>query len=145
MFNEICALPQYQHFIIAVMVQLLYFGFNVYVLKSKKIKAHSIEEATINKLKKWSSITEPDYIEEIKMEVTKGLLVDYKEGSLQLTYSNGPITGTVSVKAAAVLNPVLDGFQAKLESGEIDPIKGTDLDKTVLLQAIAYVRSEVNK
>lgn len=146
MFEKVCELPQYQHFIIALMVQLFYFGVNVYVLKSKKIKAHSLEEATLNKLKKWVSMPRPIYIEETKvMELSNGLVIDYKEGALQLEYVSGALTGTIKVQAAAVINPILESFKAKVESGEVDPIKGTDLDKTIMLQAIAFLQAELNK
>lgn len=146
MFEKVCELPQYQHFIIALMVQLFYFGLNVYILKSKKIKSHSLEEATLKKLTKWVSMPTPTFTEETQvMELSNGLVIDYKEGSLQLDYTSGALTGSIKVKAAALVNPILEGFKAKVESGEVDPIKGTDLDKTVMLQAIAFLQAELNK
>lgn len=39
--------------------------------------------------------------------------------------------------------PWLDGTKAKLESGEIDLIPGTDLDKHVLLTAIEFLKKQV--
>jgi hypothetical protein len=68
------------------------------------------------------------------MEVVKGVELEYKEGKLVL-----------SAGIAALLNPVLEDYKAKIESGEIDLIKGTDLDKMVVLQVIAALQAEVNK
>lgn len=78
------------------------------------------------------------------VEVGKsGVSVDYKEGKAIVSAFEGAVE--LTVKAALIINPALDNLSAKIESGEIDLIKGTDLDKTALLQAIAYVKSEVNK
>jgi hypothetical protein len=68
------------------------------------------------------------------MEVSKGVTVDYKEGKI-----------VAEVQVAVFANPFLDDVKAKLESGEIDPIKGTDLDKLVLIQAIDFLKAVVNK
>lgn len=78
------------------------------------------------------------------MEIGKsGVSVDYKEGKAIVSAFEGAVE--LTVKAALIVNPALDGFAAKVESGEVDLIKGTDLDKTALLQAIAFIKSEVNK
>lgn len=78
------------------------------------------------------------------MEIGKsGVTVDYKEGALVITALEG--NAELKIKAAAALNPVLDKFAAQVESGEIDPIKGTDLDKAALLKAIELIKAEVNK
>lgn len=63
------------------------------------------------------------------MEITHGVTVEYKDGK---------IVGSVEV--LKLVNPVLDLAAAKVESGEIDPIKGTDLDKEALLKAIAFLK-----
>lgn len=68
------------------------------------------------------------------MELVKGVELEYKEGKLVL-----------SAEVAAVLNPVLDGYIAKVESGEIDLIKGTDMDKYAALQVLQALKAEVNK
>jgi hypothetical protein len=68
------------------------------------------------------------------MELGKGFSVEYSEGKVVL-----------SAKVAELLNPILDSFKQKIESGEIDPIKGTDLDKAVLTRAIDFLKAEINK
>lgn len=79
------------------------------------------------------------------MEVGK-LKVDLKDGELQMQY---PLAENqfvkMSVPVAAAANPLFDSLIAKVESGEIDPIKGTDLDKVAMLQALQFLKSEVNK
>lgn len=60
--------------------------------------------------------------------------VDYKEGKL-----------IVAVKVAAAAVPFLDDCIAKVESGEIDPIKGTDLDKAAMLQVLNALKAEALK
>jgi len=49
------------------------------------------------------------------------------------------------VKPLVLLGPALDGVKAKIESGEIDLIKGTDLDKEGLLKAIEFIKAEISK
>jgi hypothetical protein len=68
------------------------------------------------------------------MEISKGVTLDYKDGKV-----------VVEAQVAQFANPVLDDLKAKVESGEIDPIKGTDLDKSVILGAIEFLKSAVNK
>lgn len=70
----------------------------------------------------------------MSLEVSKGVTVDYKDGKV-----------VVEAQVAQFANPVLDDLKAKVESGEIDPIKGTDLDKSVILGAIEFLKSAVNK
>lgn len=57
------------------------------------------------------------------------VVLEYKEGSVVLSY---PV--------AKMIVPALDAVAAKVESGEIDPIKGTDLDKEAILKAIAFLK-----
>lgn len=61
------------------------------------------------------------------MELGKGI---------EVSFSGLKLTATLDV---AVL--FLDGVEEKIKSGEIDIIKGTDLDKTALLAAIAYLKT----
>jgi hypothetical protein len=68
------------------------------------------------------------------IEVSKGVTVDYKDGKV-----------VVEAQVAQFANPVLDDLKAKVESGAIDPIKGTDIDKSVLLSAIDFLKAAVNK
>ncbi len=58
------------------------------------------------------------------MEVMKN--VEYKEGKIIID-----IGGSVERKIQA--------FRAKVESGEVDYVKGTDLDKSALLKAIDLI------
>lgn len=60
------------------------------------------------------------------MEVTKGVELSYAGGKLVL-----------SADVASLLLPILEDLKAKVESGAIDPIKGTDLDKVAIEQVIA--------
>lgn len=60
--------------------------------------------------------------------------LDYKDGKL-----------VVSVKIASVVVPALDGIKAKVESGEIDLIPNTDLEKGPLLAAIEFLKLELSK
>lgn len=69
--------------------------------------------------------------------------VNYKDGALLVTALDG--NAELKLKAAAAVNPVLDSVVAKFESGEIDLIKGTDIDKDVALKIISLLKAEVNK
>jgi hypothetical protein len=82
---------------------------------------------------------------EITMEVAKGVNVDYSEGQLvvKADFPQGSIEA--KLKVAPILNPELDKLAAKVESGEIDLVPGTDLDKVAVLQVIAAIKNEINK
>lgn len=62
---------------------------------------------------------------------------------VELKYEGGKFQ--VSVPVAALVNPELDGLKKKVEDGSLDLIKGTDLDKYVLLQCIDLVKAYLNK
>lgn len=66
------------------------------------------------------------------MKVTQGVEVEYKEGKI-----------VASVEVAKIVVPALESIEAKVESGEIDPVKGTDLDRAALLKAIAFLKVAV--
>jgi hypothetical protein len=68
------------------------------------------------------------------MEVLKGVELDYKEGKV-----------VVSVAVANMVIPAVDALKAKIEAGDVDLIKGTDLDKEILLKAIDYIKAELVK
>jgi hypothetical protein len=68
------------------------------------------------------------------MEVLNGVELDYKEGKV-----------VVSVAVAAMVIPAVDALKAKIEAGDVDLIKGTDLDKEILLKAIDYIKAELVK
>lgn len=61
----------------------------------------------------------------------------------EVDYAEGCVVVKVKVAAAAV--PFLDGMIAKVESGDIDPIKGTDLDKAAMLQLLNALKAEALK
>lgn len=71
---------------------------------------------------------------ENKMEIAKGIDADYKDGKI-----------IVEVKVAEQVVPVLDGVIGKIESGEIDLVKGTDIDKTVALQVLGLLKDYIVK
>lgn len=50
----------------------------------------------------------------------------------------------VRVKSSQYISKFLDKTQADIESGALDPIKGTDIDKVALLGAIQYLRELVD-
>lgn len=50
------------------------------------------------------------------------------------SYEAGDVV--VKVHVSALLKPALQAIKDKVDSGAIDPIKGTDLDKVVLDKAI---------
>lgn len=68
------------------------------------------------------------------MEVLKGVELNYADGKV-----------VVSVAVAAMVVPAVDALKAKIEAGEVDIIKGTDLDKDILLKAIEYIKAELVK
>lgn len=71
------------------------------------------------------------------MELGK-LHADYKDGSILISY---PITegdnAELKLPAKALVKPALMHLKEQIDSGAIDPIKGTDLDKEVMDRAIA--------
>jgi hypothetical protein len=68
------------------------------------------------------------------MQVSKGVTVDYKEGKI-----------VAEIEVAALIVPKLDELKAKIESGEIDPIKGTSLDAVAMIGAIDFIKAEITK
>ena len=69
---------------------------------------------------------------EIKKEIIKGVEVEYKGGDITLT-----------AKVASFLIPEIEKIEAKVMSGEIDLIKGTDLDKDVMLKALSFIKEKL--
>lgn len=68
------------------------------------------------------------------MELAKGLSVDLVGGDVILKY-----------KLAELVIPALDSVAAKFQSGAIDLIKGTDIDKEAALKLIAAIKAEISK
>jgi hypothetical protein len=77
------------------------------------------------------------------MEIAKGVVADYKDGVASVGAFEGALV--LQLKVGALLLPVVAEYKAKLESGEIDPIKGTDIDKMVLVQALDLLAVELAK
>ena len=66
------------------------------------------------------------------MELSKGVTVEYADGAVVL---KAEIKSLVAEKLADV--------KAKLESGEIDLIKGTDLDKISAIKVIEAIEKAI--
>lgn len=77
------------------------------------------------------------------MEVYKGISVDYKDGSLILAGLEGAVS--FQVKAGLLLVPAIDGIIAKVESGEIDLVKGTDIEKGPVLEVLKGLKAALVK
>jgi len=46
----------------------------------------------------------------------------------------------LSAPVGVLALPVLDGIKVKIEAGEIDPIKGTELDKEAMLKLLEEIK-----
>lgn len=68
------------------------------------------------------------------MEVAKGVELVYKEGKLVL-----------SAEVKGIVSPMIESFKADVQSGKIDPIKGTTLDNEALVKAADIILEYVNK
>lgn len=68
----------------------------------------------------------------MKTEITKGVEIGIKEGKAYLE---------ADLKLLAV-KPI-EEVEAKVESGEIDIIKGTDIDKVVFLKVSALIKAQI--
>jgi len=90
-------------------------------------------------------------IKEQKVKVAEGVELSYVEGKAVLKGEfkdkEGAVIGTLSaeVRAAYFANPKLDEVIAKVASGEIDLIPGTDLEKPVVLQVLQALKAEINR
>jgi hypothetical protein len=68
------------------------------------------------------------------MDLGKGLELEYKDGKIVL-----------SADILPVLAGPLSKLKADIESGKIDPIHGTDLDKEFMLKAVDFVEKALVK
>lgn len=75
------------------------------------------------------------------MNLGKDVTIDLKSGVVEISAYEGKLKVTAAVGMFAA--PVLASLEADVNSGKIDPIKGTDLDKTALLQVIAFLKKQV--
>lgn len=65
----------------------------------------------------------------MQKEITKGVTFELSGG-----------VAAVKADLNVLAIPVLEAIQAKIESGEIDPIKGTDLDAIVMNKVIEQLK-----
>ena len=65
----------------------------------------------------------------MQKEITKGVTFELEGG-----------VAAVKADLNVLAIPVLESIQAKIESGEIDPIKGTDLDAVVMNKVIEQLK-----
>lgn len=77
------------------------------------------------------------------IEVAKGVFADFKEGKVEVSAADGGVKLTID--AGILLKPKLADVRAKIESGEIDLIPGTDLDKHALLMVTDALLKEIEK
>lgn len=111
--------------------------------KNKRVQANSLIDFLLRIIFRRPMMVS-EQTKEVNMEIGQsGVFVEYKEGKAVVSAYEGAIV--LEIKAALVINPALDKLSAKVESGEIDLIKGTDLDKAALLKAIELVKTEINK
>lgn len=68
---------------------------------------------------------------------------DFENGVASVSALDGAIE--LKVKPLSLVGPALDAFAAKVESGEVDLVKNTDLDKQALLKAVEFIKAELNK
>jgi hypothetical protein len=68
------------------------------------------------------------------MELLQNVNADLKDGKIVL-----------EINVGAMLLPRIEKLEAQVQSGEVDLIKGTDLDKMALLQVIAILKTELVK
>ena len=66
------------------------------------------------------------------MELAKGVTLDMDKGEVVL-----------KAKVGTLLGPQISKLKADIESGKIDPIPGTDMDKLAMLQAVDFVEKEL--
>lgn len=66
------------------------------------------------------------------MEVTKGVTLEYTEGEVVL-----------KAKVKELVLAEIAKVEAKIESGEIDLVKGTDLDKQAALGLISALKGVI--
>lgn len=76
------------------------------------------------------------------MNLGKDVVAEFKGGKLVVSI---PGKLDLSLNVGGVAIPELEKIEAKIQSGEIDIIKGTDLDKAAFLTVIAAIKVELNK
>lgn len=80
------------------------------------------------------------------MEVFKGVSLDYVEKNVLVEVELGSDQkAKLFLPVGPLLIPVIEKFKAQIEAGQIDPIKGTDLDKQVMLTAVNALKDFLAK
>lgn len=51
--------------------------------------------------------------------------------------------GKIMIDVGAMVKPAIVAFKAKVQSGDIDPVKGTDLDKEVMIKALDAILAQI--
>lgn len=68
------------------------------------------------------------------MQLTEGITLELNEGVIELKAHVG-----------ALVKPKLAELKADIESGKIDLIKGTDIDKDIMIQFVDFVEGYLTK
>lgn len=119
--KSVCeGLPDWAHYLVFICL----FMWEYWLGKTSKLKASSTIGLIVGLIKP----------KEKKMELAKGVVGEFKEGKI-----------VISVEVASMVAPILADLKAKIESGAIDPVKGTDMDKEALLKAIDFLSVQVSK
>jgi len=133
-----------------VVVGIIFMLIELWLGRTPKFRAGSTLELIYNFFKNVFAITR-FITKEKKMELGKGVDVSYANGEVILKGvvkdDKGVEIGSAEVKAKLgyVVNPKLDDVMAKVQSGEIDLIPGTDLEKPVVMQVLQGLKNELNK
>lgn len=75
------------------------------------------------------------------IELGKGVTAEMNKGLITISAAEGNVK--LEVKAGMLVVEVLADLEKKIESGEIDPVKGTDMDKIAALQFVAWAKKEL--
>ena len=70
----------------------------------------------------------------MQTEISKGITVGYENG-----------VAFLQAKVGELIVAPIERIEAKIQSGEIDLIKGTDIDKDLLLKITAALKAEILK
>lgn len=68
------------------------------------------------------------------MELGSGFKADYVSGEVVVSGLDGGLE--LKFKLAALIKPFVADIEAKIESGAIDPVAGTDMDKVAMLALV---------
>ena len=99
--------------------------------RTSKVKAGSILELVTNGLKKKPSTQGVDMLNVV---IAQGVELKYEGGKLILT-----------AEVAQLILPKIEELKAKINDGSIDPIKGTDADKMMLLLLLEFIKGQITK